>query len=75
MEITNKSYTERYYNTFSFIDEYIGDDHAKVTVAFIDPAELGFDKSKWAALGIETMVVAIVGIGGKPHKIVLTNRF
>lgn len=64
MDVTNKSYTERYYNTFSFIDEYLGGDHGKITVAFIDPAELGIDKSKWPALGIEAMVVARVGIGG-----------
>ncbi|KAJ5306987.1 hypothetical protein N7508_006002 [Penicillium antarcticum] len=63
VDIANKSFAERYYNTFSFIDEYIGGDHAKVTVAFIDPAELGIDKSKWPALGIETMIVARVGIG------------
>ncbi|KAJ5793085.1 uncharacterized protein N7503_009063 [Penicillium pulvis] len=63
VDVTNKSFTERYFNTFSFIDEYIGGDHAKVTVAFIDPAELGIDKSKWPALGIETMIVARVGIG------------
>ncbi|KAL4806767.1 hypothetical protein BDV18DRAFT_159937 [Aspergillus unguis] len=63
VDVTNKSYTERYYNTFSFIDEYIGGDHAKATVAFIDPAELGIDKSKWPALGIETMIVARVAIG------------
>ncbi|KAJ5613396.1 hypothetical protein N7510_006590 [Penicillium lagena] len=64
LDCTNKSYAERYYNTFSFIDEYIGNDHSKATVAFIEPADLGFDKSKWAAQGIETIVVARVGLTG-----------
>ena len=36
-----------------------------MTVAFIDPAELGFDKSKWAAQGVETMIVARVRLTGK----------
>ncbi|KAL4809142.1 hypothetical protein BDV18DRAFT_134025 [Aspergillus unguis] len=63
MDFGNKSYAERYYNTFSFIDEYIGGDHTKATVAFINPADIGIDKSKWPAVGIETMLVARVGIG------------
>ncbi|PYH88580.1 hypothetical protein BO71DRAFT_467628 [Aspergillus ellipticus CBS 707.79] len=65
LEVSNKSYAERYINTFSFINEYIGNHSAQLTVAFIDPAELGINKEKWPALGIETMVCAkISGPGG-----------
>jgi hypothetical protein len=68
LDFKNKSYAERYYNTFSFIDEYIGNEHCKATVAFINPADLGFDKSEWAAQGIETVVVAKVGLTGRNSK-------
>ncbi|KAE8357945.1 hypothetical protein BDV27DRAFT_164032 [Aspergillus caelatus] len=60
---TNKAYAERYINTFTFIDEYLGADSSKLTVAFVDPSELNIDKSKWAEQGIETMVVARIAAG------------
>ncbi|GAB1211216.1 hypothetical protein ATERTT37_000329 [Aspergillus terreus] len=61
----NKTYPERYFNTFSFIDEYLGNDAYKLTVAFIDPSELGFDPSEFAEHNIETMVVAHIHSGSK----------
>ena len=64
LDWTNKTYAERYINTASFIDEYIGNDASKLTVAFIDPSKLGFDKSNWDAAGIETVVAAHIVSGG-----------
>ncbi|KNG82474.1 hypothetical protein ANOM_009533 [Aspergillus nomiae NRRL 13137] len=63
LDWTNKTYAERYINTASFIDEYIGNDASKLTIAFIDPAKLGFDKSNWDAVGIETVVAAHIVTG------------
>lgn len=65
LDWANKTYPERYFNTFSFIDEYLGNDAYKLTVAFIDPSELGFDPSEFAEHNIETMVVAHIHSGSK----------
>jgi hypothetical protein len=59
-----KTYAERYINTCSFIDEYIGDEASKLTIAFVDPADLGFDKAEFPEKNIETIVVGHVVPGG-----------
>ncbi|KAJ5279805.1 hypothetical protein N7478_005177 [Penicillium angulare] len=61
LDISNKSYADRYIGTFSFINEYLGNDCTHLTVAFIVPKELEIDKSKWPELGIEAMVCAKLG--------------
>ncbi|KAK8205117.1 hypothetical protein IWZ01DRAFT_485912 [Phyllosticta capitalensis] len=63
LDWANKSYTERYIGTFSQIDEYLGQDANKFTIAFVDPNELGFDRSKFADHSIETVVVAQIILG------------
>ncbi|BAE62201.1 unnamed protein product [Aspergillus oryzae RIB40] len=64
MDWSNKSLPERYINTYSFISEFIGNDCSKLTIAFIDPQELGIDKSKFEEQGIEAMVVGRIKMGG-----------
>ncbi|KAI9733941.1 MAG: hypothetical protein M1834_002596 [Cirrosporium novae-zelandiae] len=59
----NKTYAEQYIGTVSFIDEYIGNDASKLTVAFIDPSELGFDKEKFDEQDIESIVTAHIVSG------------
>lgn len=64
--VTNASAptSSRYIGTHSFIDEYIGNSAAKLTVNFIDPAvELGFNTSSYASAGIETIVAGRLNSG------------
>ncbi|KAL1618595.1 hypothetical protein SLS56_010479 [Neofusicoccum ribis] len=63
LDWANKTLPQRYIGTFSQIDEYIGNDAQKITIAFVDPAVLGFEKEKWAEQGIETIVTARILIG------------
>lgn len=64
MDWSNKSLPERYIGTFSFISEFIGNDCSKLTVAFINPQELGIDTSRFEEQGIEAMVVGRLKVGG-----------
>ncbi|KAK8176849.1 hypothetical protein IWX90DRAFT_419518 [Phyllosticta citrichinensis] len=57
------SYAQRYIGTFSQIDEYIGQDANKITIAFFDPKELGFDQQEFEERGVETVVVAQIIFG------------
>ncbi|KAK8176678.1 hypothetical protein BC567DRAFT_263861 [Phyllosticta citribraziliensis] len=57
------SYAQRYIGTFSQIDEYIGQDANKITIAFVDPKELGFDRERFEERGVETVVVAQIIFG------------
>jgi hypothetical protein len=41
----------------SWIDEFVGNSAAKLSIEFIPPSELGVDTAKWAEAGIETMVI------------------
>ncbi|KUL89699.1 hypothetical protein ZTR_00453 [Talaromyces verruculosus] len=73
LDITHKnSYAERYIGIFSFINEYLGNHCTDLTVAFIDPKELGIEKEKWPETGIETMVCARIGTPGQGH---ITENF
>ncbi|GME23290.1 hypothetical protein GTA08_BOTSDO09760 [Neofusicoccum parvum] len=63
LDWANKTLPQRYIGTFSQIDEYIGNDAQKITIAFVDPVVLGFEKEKWAEQGIETIVTARILIG------------
>lgn len=75
LDITHKSsYAERYIGIFSFINEYLGSHCTDLTVAFIDPKELGIEKEKWPEMGIETMVCARIGTPGT-YKLNRSSRY
>ncbi|PHH89952.1 hypothetical protein CDD83_4868 [Cordyceps sp. RAO-2017] len=59
----NKSLPERYIGTRSFIYEFLGKEASKLTVAFIDPKELGFEPSKFKQQNIEAVVVGHILAG------------
>lgn len=61
----NRTYAERYIGATSYIDEYVGNDAAKLSIQFIEPESMGFNMSAWPELGIETVVVGKLFIGGK----------
>ncbi|KAF4820815.1 Phloretin hydrolase [Colletotrichum tropicale] len=61
----NRTYAERYIGATSYIDEYVGNDAAKLSIQFIEPESMGFNTSAWPELGIETVVVGKLFIGGK----------
>ncbi|KAL5360660.1 hypothetical protein BJX96DRAFT_150636 [Aspergillus floccosus] len=63
LECSNKSLPDRYINTYSFLSESIGSESSKVTVAFINPAELGIDTATFQEQNIEAMVVARIKFG------------
>ena len=46
------THEQRYVGTTHHVDEYIGPDLVKVAISFVDPAELGFDTSRFAEAGI-----------------------
>ncbi|KAK4505927.1 hypothetical protein PRZ48_003892 [Zasmidium cellare] len=54
---------DRYINTSSYVDEYVGSNAAKLSIGFIEPESVGFDQSRWPELNIETIVVGQVLIG------------
>ncbi|KAF2166491.1 hypothetical protein M409DRAFT_66536 [Zasmidium cellare ATCC 36951] len=60
---TGLSYQDRYINTTSYVDEYVGSNAAKLSIGFIEPESVGFDQSRWPELNIETIVVGQVLIG------------
>ncbi|KAK7511091.1 uncharacterized protein IWZ02DRAFT_494341 [Phyllosticta citriasiana] len=39
----NRSYAERYIGSTSYIDEYIGNDAAKLSIQCVEPSSLGFN--------------------------------
>ncbi|KAF5512930.1 Phloretin hydrolase [Colletotrichum aenigma] len=59
----NRTYAERYIGATSHIDEYVGNDAAKLSIQFIEPESIGFNTSAWPELGIETVVVGKLFIG------------
>ncbi|KAI8274614.1 hypothetical protein K4K60_009522 [Colletotrichum sp. SAR11_57] len=59
----NRTYAERYIGATSYIDEYVGNDAAKLSIQFIEPESIGFNTSAWPELGIETVVVGKLFIG------------
>ncbi|KAK7628696.1 hypothetical protein IWX50DRAFT_612826 [Phyllosticta citricarpa] len=58
LDWANKSYVQRYIGTFSQIDEYIGQDANKITIAFVEPQELGFRREMFEESGVETVVMS-----------------
>ncbi|KAK7569202.1 hypothetical protein IWX91DRAFT_328667 [Phyllosticta citricarpa] len=63
LDWANKSYVQRYIGTFSQIDEYIGQDANKITIAFVEPQELGFRREMFEESGVETVVVGQIIFG------------
>ncbi|UZJ56542.1 hypothetical protein CBS101457_005862 [Exobasidium rhododendri] len=63
LDWTNKTYAERNIGSTSYIDEFVGQDAARLSIGFIDPEELGYIKTKWAEVGIETIVLGHILIG------------
>jgi hypothetical protein len=61
---SNQTYAERYIGATSYIDEYVGNDAAKLSISFVDPESMGFNTTAWPELGIETIVIGKVLIGG-----------
>jgi hypothetical protein len=61
----NKTYAERYIGSTSYIDEYVGNDAAKLSIEFVEPESLGFNTTAWPEQGIETIVIGKVLIGSK----------
>ncbi|KAK1846665.1 hypothetical protein CCHR01_10703 [Colletotrichum chrysophilum] len=59
----NRTYAQRYIGATSYIDEYVGNDAAKLSIQFIEPESIGFNTSVWPELGIETVVVGKLFIG------------
>ncbi|KAF4460386.1 phloretin hydrolase [Fusarium albosuccineum] len=53
----NKTLPQRYIGSYSFIDEFIGNFAAKLTVNFVEPESIGFDTNAFDSQGIETIVV------------------
>ncbi|KAH6646899.1 hypothetical protein BKA67DRAFT_580859 [Truncatella angustata] len=60
---TNETYAERYIGATSYIDEYVGNDAAKLSIEFVEPESMGFNTTAWPDLGIETIVIGKVLIG------------
>lgn len=60
----NATLKERYIGMTSFIDEYVGNDAAQLSIQFLNPESLGFNVTAWPSQGIETIVVGRIKIGG-----------
>jgi 2,4-diacetylphloroglucinol hydrolase len=43
---------ERFIGTTHHVEEYIGPELLPISISFVDPSELGFDTSRFAAAGI-----------------------
>jgi hypothetical protein len=54
----------RYVGNVSFVDEYIGPDLVKLSIAFREPSAFGFDAAQLAKVG--TAICARVGLRGTP---------
>lgn len=61
----NQTYAERYIGATSYIDEYVGNSAAKLSIEFVDPESLGFNTTAFPEQGIETIVIGKVLIGSK----------
>lgn len=61
----NQTLAERYIGTTSYIDEFVGQDAAKLSIEFVQPESLGFNTTAWPEQGIETIVIGKVMIGSK----------
>lgn len=58
------THTQRYIGTTHHVEEYIGPDFLRVAIRFVDPAELGFDTSRFERAGIVGHACARVSVRG-----------
>jgi 2,4-diacetylphloroglucinol hydrolase len=64
------SHAQRYIGTTHHVDEYIGHEFMRVAIRFVDPAELGFDTTRFERAGIVGHACARVGIRGTGVEVV-----
>ena len=60
------SHEERYVGTVHHVDEYIGHEFLRIAIRFVDPAELGFDTSRFEEAGIVGHACARVSLRDRP---------
>ncbi len=60
------SHEQRYIGQTHRVDEYIGPELVRIAIAFVDPAELGFDTSRFAEAGIVAHACARVRLRRPP---------
>jgi hypothetical protein len=64
------THEERYIGSTHHVDEYIGPDLVRIAIRFVDPAELGFDTTRFAEAGIVGHACARVSLRDKPLEVV-----
>ena len=64
------SHEQRYIGNTHHVDEYIGSERLRIAIRFADPAELGFDTSRFAAAGIVGHACARVSLRELPLEVV-----
>src|SRR5262245_14914156 len=64
------THEQRYVGTTHHVHEYIGSERLRVAIRFVDPAELGFDTSRFAAAGIVGHACARVSLRDAPLEVV-----
>jgi hypothetical protein len=60
------THEQRYVGTTHHVDEYIGAELLRISIRFLDPAELGFDTRRFAEAGIVGHACARVGLRDLP---------
>jgi 2,4-diacetylphloroglucinol hydrolase len=61
---------QRYVGNTHHVDEYIGSELLRIAIRFLDPAELGFDTSRFTAAGIVGHACARVSLRDLPLEVV-----
>jgi hypothetical protein len=64
------SHEQRYVGSTHHVDEYIGPELVRIAIRFVDPAELGFDTSRFEEAGIVGHACARVSLRDAPLEVV-----
>lgn len=56
----NRTYAERYIGATSYIDEYVGNDAAKLSIQFVEPGSMGFNTSAASRLSSSASCSSVV---------------
>jgi hypothetical protein len=64
------THEQRYVGNIHHVDEYIGSELLRIAIRFLDPAELGFDTSRFGAAGIVGHACARVSLRDLPLEVV-----
>lgn len=64
------THAQRYVGSTHHVDEYIGPELVRIAIEFVDPSELGFDTTRFAAAGIVGHACARVRLRGTPLEVV-----